>query len=289
MRAQIQVDAQFLLHVFLIALLLIAALTLATRFGFVQCGQIPYWCEGYHRIMSAVLGRTYPSILILYGDEGMGDPEKLRHYLYETCHLYVDKEHIRYLSPGNLNQYDVIIVEHAKYMTAEQLSALWDFVANGGKLIFVADSGTEGNDILREENAPINPWDRETEDEVIRFGKHVLGLRYLGNYCDDCNDIYARFVPSNDFLTAGVTTFRLSSNFAVVAEYGSSLFGLQYRSASIADVSGKYGLRPPYPGIVRVGYRVIYFAFPPETLIGKGAAPQGAVLLLNLCDYLENV
>ncbi len=287
MRGQVQVDARFIVNLLIITLLLVAALTLATRFGFIQCNQIPYWCEGYHRIMGAILGRTYPAVLVLYGDDGMGDPKLLRDFIYHECHIYTDLIHIRNISSGNLSNYDVVIVEKAKRMRGEQLGMLWDYLANGGRLIFVADSGTEGDDILKEENKPINPWDRETDEEIIRFGRDVLGLRYVGNYCDECEEIYAYLESSGDALTAGVGKVPITSNFAVVEEYGSSLFGLQYRSASIDGVSEFNGIEPPFPGIVRVGYRIIYFAVPPEVLLTSGT--RGSILLYNLCDYLQNV
>jgi len=261
----------------ILAIVLLVALTLATRFGIIYCGQIPYWCPVYKGIMRFALHRNYPAVLIVYGDSGMGDPEKLYMYIRRECRIYVRAEPLYRIGPGNLDQFDVVIVDHAKRMTGEQFNMLWDYVARGGKLVFVGDSGTDddenGATFYAETNSmPKNPWDRILPDgSVVEFGTRLLGLRYVSNTRGS-----GPLVVQDDILTSAVPDgVEYSGPYARVQFLGSSVFG----APAVVMSMGKD------PLIVRVGYRIVYYAFPPEYSLGHGSI-QLAFLVRDLCDWM---
>jgi hypothetical protein len=70
-------------------LLLVAfvGLYLATKFGFVHCSQLPHWCKIYSSINTALYGRVYPNVVVLYGEEGLGNPQALVSYFRNQCRL----------------------------------------------------------------------------------------------------------------------------------------------------------------------------------------------------------
>lgn len=263
-------------NVLVLALVLLVALTLATRFGLIYCGQIPYWCDAYRAIMRAVLGRNYPAVLIAYGDHGMGDYNVLYSYIRKNCRLYVRTAPIARLGPGNLDKFDVVIVERARVLDSDQLEMLWDFVAGGGKLVFVGDAGTDdgrnGATFYAENNVP-NPWDRVKPDgTVIPFGSGLLGLRYLG----DANGYLRSVSVEDDPLSAAIPQgVSYSGPYARVSILGTSAFGRQVVVLSAGSD----------PLLVRIGYRILYFAFPPERALGQRDI-QLAFLLRNLCTWM---
>ena len=324
---------QVIIHAVIIAVLLIGALFLATRFGLISCAQIPFWCDGYHFILSKVLGRPYPLVLLVYGDSGMGNPQYLSAFLENQCNLHVDTEPLAAMSAGNLSHYDVVIVEHARTMNADQMRMLWDYVAKGGKLLFVGDSGTvsenpayyvyvgggvpvsteanharsEGGDSnsLVDGNRGIilNPWDRyDSFGRLVLFGKKMLGLQYVGNICSSdgkpsdsgeprtCS-LAGRVLVYNDTLTSGLpTSFSMNCNFAVVKDYGFSVFGPHTTLLAYHTGAPFRGVQPPYPILVRTGYRIVYSAFPPECLLQSENTEMrgiGYLLMMNLCRWMS--
>ncbi len=263
-------------NVFVLALVLLVALTLATRFGLIYCGQIPYWCDAYRTIMRVVLNRNYPAVLIAYGESGMGDYNTLYNYIRRNCHIYVRTTPIARLGPGNLEKFDVVIVERAKVLDHEQLEMLWDFVAGGGKLVFVGNAGTDdgkNGTTFYVENNVANPWDRVKPDgTVISFGSDLLGLRYVGDVNGYSGPLYVEDDPLSAAIPQGIS---YTGPYARVDVLGSSVFGKQVVVLS----AGKD------PLLVRIGYRILYLAFPPERALGQGDI-RLAFLLRNLCQWM---
>ncbi len=316
MRGQIAKNPtqQIIIHAISITLLLFVALFLATKFGMIHCSQVPYWCDGYRIIVSTIYGRSYPSILILHGDSGMGDPKLLARIIEDKCRLYPVVDRIDTVSAGNLENYDVVIVEKARELTPEQMSMLWDFAAKGGKILIIGDVGVEPSrpdEVLTVEeynedmNAPVevvkNSWDRVDEfGRPILFGTRFLGLKYYGNYCSDENCTVAGIISfKDDVLTAGLpSSAPFPLNFAVVGDLRYSALGPHTTVATIDRVSPVYGLKAPYPAIIRTGYRMIYMAFPPEELwklvdreVSSGTVPpyaSVALLIPNLCNWASS-
>ncbi len=271
---------------------LVAILYLATRYGYVHCSFLPHWCSIYKQLNTAIYGRVYPNIILLYGDSGLGDPDITVNYIRKVCGYHIVKQNVDTVSLGNLQAYDVVIVEHAKRLSAEQLSTLWDFVAGGGKLVMIGDAGTEAPNPdeyltwkdLGEKNREgiVNPWDRKKEDgTVIRFGTYVLGLKYVGNGGLE-NEFSGDVYFNEDMMTDGLPrSLDLKTKFAATEIVGSSVFGPQTVAAVISDTNTIDGVKPPFPAIVRIGYRIVYLAYPPEE-----AGEQHMLIYYNLCKVV---
>jgi len=302
-------------HAVALSVLVLVALTLATKFGLIHCSQVPYWCEGYRKILTAFYGRTYPSVLILYGDSGMGDPQLLYRILEDKCRFYVDIDHVDAVSSGNLDNYDVVVVERARVLSPEQMDVLWEFVAKGGKMLVIGDVGVEAEspaqlvfvegevngDVNTVEKRVLNVWDRKDEfGRYVLFGTKFLGLKYVGNYCpeDGCT-VSGTISFKRDIITSGLPSrapFPL--NFAVVEDLRFSSLGPHTTVATIEGVAPVNGAKPPYPAIVRTGYRMIYMAFPPEELwrvideeVRKGNVPEYAsvaLIIKNMCNWMSS-
>ena len=266
----------------------LAILFLVTKYGYIHCSTIPHWCKVYATINKAIYGRSYPLILILHGDRGLGDPLFLEKYIRNKCHYNVHSRDIGSVSLGNLENFDVVVVEKARYLTADQLEMLWDFVAKGGKLVIIGDVGVEGPEEeyltwedLGEKNKEgiVNPWDRKKEDgTIIDFGSSLLGLKFYGIYGEK-NSFSGELRTEDDILTDGMPRILdLNTAFAVTKPYGTSVLGSPKVVAYITGVGSVGGARPPYPAAVRIGYRLIYLAYPPE----EGGLYH-LLLLRNLC------
>lgn len=298
---------QLIVHAVALSVLVFVALTLATKFGLIHCSQVPYWCDGYRSVISTFYGRTYPSIIILHGDTGMGDPQLLYRIIEDSCQLFVDIDRVDAVSLGNLDSYDVVIVERARTLAPEHMDTLWEFVAKGGKILLIGDVGVDVEtpeeyvtveDTNTAESKILNTWDRKDEfGRHILFGTRFLGLRYIGNYCsgDDCS-VSGTISFKQDILTKGLPSrVPFPQNFAIVEDLRSSSLGPHTTVATIEGVAPIQGAKPPYPAILRTGYRMVYLAFPPEELwkmvdnqLDKGNVPEYASVLgiiRNICNW----
>ncbi len=279
------------INVGILLLLIGASLYLATKYGFIHCSVIPHWCSIYSSINSKLYGRIYPSVLLLYGDKGLGDPHIVENYIRNVCKYHIRSAPVSAVSLGNLQNYDVVIVEHARYLTAEQLASLWDFAAKGGRLVLIWDVGVDGpeNEFLTwkdlgEENREgiVNRWDRKKEDgTVVDFGSSVLGLKYLGVSGEE-NDLSGVVYFNRDMMTEGLPkSLDLRGKFVATRITNSSVFGPLTVAGVIDDTGEVNGVKPPFPAVVRIGYRVVYIAYPPE-----GAGDKHMLLYFNLCKVV---
>ncbi len=260
------------------------ALYLATKYGLVHCLSIPYWCEVYSSINTAVFGRSYPSILVVSDSEEGDTVIKL---FREHCNIYARLDRPERVSPGELQQYDAVVV-FAKTLSFREMEMFYTYATRGGKLVWIMDSGTEfekgkGDDCgdFRgetelanvEENVDlISPWDRALCEggEIVElpFGREVLGLYYVENDSVFELEPDPQGYPS---LVSGLTRKKYSTEYAVVKSRGYSAFG----DAVIEAYSGEN------PLILRYGYRVFYYAFPPWRV------EDSDVLIYNLCRALR--
>ncbi len=263
-------NKQAIINIIILVVLLFGGLYLSTKLGYIHCTAIPNWCDVYTAINEAVLGRPYPFVLVAYGNDGMGDPKAVYEYFTNVCRLKTQIKNINNLYLGNLKRYDAIIVTHAKTLSTEQLEMLWDYAAGGGKLILIGDVGTKSNkdDYLRWEDLEgnregiVNVWDRKKETgDIIQFGSFLLGLKYIGEGTG------GELVTELGELTDGLPR-RMSINipFAAVKVIGASAFG-PYTVEGVIENTRQIGDEPPpYPAILRVGYRLFYISFPPEEM-----------------------
>ncbi len=289
---------QVLIHTIAISALLFVALFLATYYGLITCNQVPYWCSGYHAILERIYGRTYPNILILYGRSGMGDPQALARFMSDQCNLVVDTMPISMIGPGNLQGYDVLIVEHARKLSPQEMATIWNFAAHGGKVLIAGDVGVDAEnnseylrvpegtswssmgrvDVNSDNNSQIGPrlvimnrWDRKDSfGNPILFGTEFLGLKYVGDYCHgDANcQVMGSIVPADDLLTDGLRIrLPFDHDFVVVQPLQTSVFGPQKIFATVDGVGDCCGQTPPFPVAIRNGWRVVYYAFPPDEIL----------------------
>ncbi|MBN2127493.1 MAG: hypothetical protein JW703_03835, partial [Candidatus Diapherotrites archaeon] len=138
-------DLTYLAGRILILLILIGALVFAVSFVF-GCSIIPVpgYCDLWYDVMRGSTGGK-PMALIVYGNEGLGNPQELEIALNDpqyaaarTTMLSLDR-----LSSGTLKKYDLVIVTKAKKMTAEQLQMFMEYVNLGGHLVWTGDAGTD--------------------------------------------------------------------------------------------------------------------------------------------------
>ncbi len=109
-------------------------------FGYITCCDVPVpgFCDIYYEIT-----HKNKEILILYGDSGIGDPEKLKNLIIDKLGKFPRMMNISMINNVNqLNSYGIIFVERAKNVSNLQLKVLKDYVLNGGKLVLIGDVGT---------------------------------------------------------------------------------------------------------------------------------------------------
>jgi hypothetical protein len=290
-----------------IIILVLVLLFILTWAGFVKCSQIPFWCDVYETALGS------PRVLIVHGNEGLGNPEELRELLLDPRRVgvnSVDLMNIERLSLGNLTRYKLVIVEKAKKMSIEQLSMFIDYVnIYGGRLVWVGDAGTEGSndeledlvDVEKLKSILDNPWarakEKETEYEVVNFDE-FLGLRFVGNYCEEFN------CASKNF-SAGIINPEITNSHPLI--YGSHPalelridpkrdFSLvsQFPNISNSSIvlsldmgSAKEGLENSFPRYVPiisvsgVGEKVAYYAYPLEYFCEDNNYPNACTLYLK--------
>jgi len=244
-----------------------------------------------------------PRVLIVYGETGLGDPQQLRLYLQDSRYVAagaVDLLAIERVSLGNLKKYGLVIVEHAKKLSADHLQMFEDYVVkNGGRLVWVADAGTERYpdelEGLTDQNTGKvvynNVWARVKDDPdnpanyiVVSFDE-FLGVRYVGNYCEqvDCKD--TNFLvgsiesePTGEhpliFGTSPILNFRINKDrgFSVVKQIANSPNSNIVLTLNFGgNIKGKtldLGKIVPIIATSNIGApgaeRVAYYAYPPE-------------------------
>ena len=121
-----------------VALIILIAILLLVlvRFGFMGCGDLPGLCAITKMIWP-------PSIAIVYGDEGMGDPDALSRYIIEETHMFPTKIRVEMVrDSATIDKYQLVIVERAKNMSTETMRAFQQYVQKGGRLVWIGDAGT---------------------------------------------------------------------------------------------------------------------------------------------------
>ncbi len=128
-------------HVIILGVLVLVLLFILTQFGFIRCCDVPGFCTVYY----AVKGQ--PKMLILYGNNGIGDPEALANFMKTEMGVYPHMLETSLFSDADaLKQYDMVVVDRAKKLSTKQLLALRSYVQQGGTLVWIGDAGTELGD-----------------------------------------------------------------------------------------------------------------------------------------------
>lgn len=147
-----------------VAVFLIVGLLLVLQYlHFIYLRDIPlvgnWLMEMYERVFGA------PRVLILHGQDSLGDWGELQDKLSNNLIFYSEDLDVDKFSSGmgnKLDQYSLVIVEDARRMDKDKLINLDDYVKGGGNLIWVGDAGTQG--VVEYDNIHIanqTGWSRE--------------------------------------------------------------------------------------------------------------------------------
>jgi len=311
--AKIRQSIQDAFHVLTVILLIALILGILTWSGTVKCSAIPGWCEVYYFVVGE------PNILIVYGDQGLGDPFLLQKAIQTPGHLAKRAEmiHIKNISPGFLKNYKLVIVDRAKKMSTKQMNLFIEYAAAGGKLVWIGDAGTEpeeGDQLLLESertpgssDAVIGPWARKLikdDGNYMVLLDELLSVEFIGNYCDikSCeNNLpfigYFRKTPgeTHDLIEGLDPNFEMRGDFSLVEKrldkYNNEVLTVDALSAIIdekgivRDKGTNYGSTFPLVMVSSphgLGESVVYYAVPPENFLLEGQPKKTYLFIENM-------
>lgn len=301
-------------HILVLVALVGLFLGVLTWTNILPSDAIPGWRDIYDPVYLAISGKQ--EMLIVHGNDGLGNETELARLIRDPRYVgkTVQTRHVSLLSAGNLTEYDVVIVTHAKTLSTKQLQYFIDYANAGGKLIWTGDAGTKLSAGDRElssadldENGSsgetFGPWARVGDGIAVRMDE-LLGLNYYGNFCSvtTCDQEGAvnqgQLVSSspNHPLIFGLREDAvLYGDFAIVSELGGignkRVLSLDHGSNVILDndpstdplpgvpSEGNENLGQVFPIIVTsgLGEKVIYYAQPLESFKSKGKNEQTGV------------
>lgn len=292
------------LRITILIVLVFVLLYVLTWTNTLKCRRIPGWCSIYYGL------RGKPRILIAYGDYGLGNPDMLSEILANPEYVGVRPTllHIDHINPGNLKEYDLVIVERARKMSTAKLKMFIDYANTGGRLIWTGDAAAELEDpnnylyedeLSMDENAPhkiINPWARKLEGKAVLLNE-LLSLEYVNNYCNikKCTGnemLVGSLIPVNREnpyvygISASLPLYIAGdADFAIVRSIGkgtsTTVLTLDFGSKLFAD-GKEYPKSVPFlvtnskANIVgfKISENVAYYAMPPEYLAHEMLSPE---------------
>jgi hypothetical protein len=144
-RDESRYQAKLIVNMVVVVFLIIGLLLILQHFNFIFLKDIPVlgdWLMGlYERIFGP------PHILVIHGEDSIGDWNTLRNKLAENIIFIseeLDVDRIDAGMVGLLSRYSLVIVIDAKRLDKDKLLNLDNYVQSGGNLIWVADAGTKG-------------------------------------------------------------------------------------------------------------------------------------------------
>ncbi|MCD6229603.1 MAG: hypothetical protein J7K00_02260 [Candidatus Diapherotrites archaeon] len=279
-------------RILILGLLIFVLVLILVSTHIVSCRAIPGFCGVYESFFGK------PDVLIVYGDDGMGDERVLYDTFVKRLNVFPESMHVKIISPGYLEKYELVIVTHAKTMSVQQIKSLMDYALKGGRLVWIGDAGTgfpQGespvylDDIeqcVQEPSKPLdcpehellNPWVRKDSNRVYRLD-YLLNSEVIGYFSQDPNYFSGKMqIPDrSDPLVKGISSdLSLKTNFLVVKltdvgqfEAGRKIVATVTTNASFEKDGLKYS--DPFPVIISSGVgggkRVVYYAFSPEELV----------------------
>ncbi|MEW5955603.1 MAG: hypothetical protein AB1626_03650 [Candidatus Micrarchaeota archaeon] len=277
-----------LIKIIVFVALVLVLLVVLTKFKFIHPRDIPGWKGLY----CGVIEQRQSRIMILHGDEGLGDPEKLANQLSRfRISAPPEQLHASRLSSGMLKNYELVIVDRMKRITFTQAEALKSYMDGGGSIVWIGDAGSDY--YLSEEDRQAALLENETNPGAYErllnkserttgfgdIGRDYLGVTYLRTENATSGVVLKVVDRSNVLVQAVVQELEVGSmSFAVVNENkGGAAF---ISKSAVLDYGGH-----EYPAVIDSKYvgRIVYIAFPPEQ-ITESAYPTG--LLTNMVDYL---
>lgn len=289
-----------LYHVLFLIILVIVLVGVLTWAGIIRCSFIPGWCNIYYGILGS------PSVLIVYGNEGLGDPVVLEQILRNPKYIgapNISRQHLSRISSGNLKEFDMVLVVHARQMETKDVRAFMEYADSGGRLVWTGDAGVEflnadGNEQYLfkddiDENAAheiISVWARkDKEGNAVRFDQYI-SVDYQGNYCQytacpapksnalpatGCDastfPLIGKLVPEpgtdHKLIYGFAQNLSMYGDFALTQDKGiGSTRVLSVETLSNVYGTGKENLGRTFPVIVTsgIGEKIAYYSLPPE-------------------------
>jgi len=140
-----QHQAKLIVNLVVAVFLIVGLLLVLQYFHFIYLRDIPLMGGWLMDVYERVFG--VPQVLIVHGDQSIGDYVKLQKVLQEKLIFYSEDIDVRKFSSGfgnKLKQYKLVLVEGAQTLDKDKLVNFDDYVRGGGNLIWVGDAGTKG-------------------------------------------------------------------------------------------------------------------------------------------------
>jgi hypothetical protein len=248
------------------------------------------WCEIY----CSNLHGPASTIAIVYGDEGIGDPDKLAKRIkqerIDQARPYTEPYmlQINDFAYDSIKNFDVVFFERARRITPTQASAVQKYIASGGVIVWIGDAGTEYyyqqidiDQALAYNNT--QPFYYEAFMQRLNATNSIGGFGMLTSYLgvkysstvNSSSNVSLVTVSKDNLMVTGLVdemTFKTDIPFA-------SVLSDQSTSSKVSKltVGGS-----EYPAIVEVRnprVSAVYVSFPLEDSPSKG-------LINNILDYL---
>ncbi len=279
--------------------LLLILLVLLTKFRWIHCSQVlkvgpinmpTNWCEVYCTYLNGPASK----MAIVYGDEGIGDPDKLSTRIQQerldqarpyTVPYMIRIEDFAYES---IKGFDVVFFERARRITPAQAKAVKEYIASGGVVVWIGDAGTEyyyqdvdvADALARNLTTPFYYEDFMQQLNITNtmggFGPltSYLGVKYSSQFNATSNVTMVRVAKDNLMIADLVDeiTFKTDVPFASVT----------FNPSGSSEVTKLTVGSASYPAIVEVRnprVSAVYVSFPLEESPSKG-------LINNILDYL---
>ncbi len=301
------------IRVLILLALVFALLFVLTWTNTLKCKSIPFWCDGYY----AITGK--PDVLIVYGEDGLGDPAMLAEAFRNPNIAGVHAKELRLDSAniGNLKEYEIVIVTRARTMSSEKVKMFIDYANGGGNLVWTGDAGAEAveqSGYLRENEkyldtnstAVINPWARKHDGRTVMLNK-LLSVNYAGNYCGfrKCHRENAFFagmleiVSRENPLVYGFNNLKIEvfegQDFAITEPLNegtsTTIATIDFGSSLVAGEENHGNHLPMIisnakssMGSLKIGENVFYYAMPPEHYVNPrlSAESRYGTIISNL-------
>jgi hypothetical protein len=292
-------------RVIFLAIIIIISLYVMIWSGNIRCSKLPAGCDIYWGIQSKITGKNQPSVLILYDpedNEALGDAELLKKLLTnrDIAGVHPNMGNINYLSSDQLLNTSLIIVDQARKISTTNLITFMNYVNQGGRLVWIGDSGTQKtiedeffvNPITKEYNG----WRRVTDDNMLIRFNSFLGVEYIDKFCNikDCSEGIKTgelISQSDHLLVRGLREdLEIYDDYALVKviESNPTPLKVDYGSNIIDNKTHKdYG--NIFPLIVTSNSnRVAYYAIPPEYLCEDDDENKYLLIIENLIKGMLN-
>lgn len=290
-----------LLNIVILIVLIVVLLVVLTKFRFIHPRDIPGW-QGFY---CTAIEQKHSKIAIIYGDDGMGDPEKLENLIaHARLTTTPERVPVSYLSSGMLKSYDVIFLDRMQSITFAQSAALQSYMDGGGNVVWIGDAASKYTltaedlaDALARNATQPGYYEKllKKANSSLGFGELslYLGVSYIRSDQGDTG-LTLRIIDSSNLIGSGVGQapdeskpgaakelplgqMRPDLPFAVVNEKAIGQLSGSTKVAVLQQGSLQY------PAIIDIKYvgRLVYISFPPELI-----ADQVTGLLGNIIDYL---